>query len=30
MAFTVGGDEAANDLFELYDHTLSTLEAYLE
>lgn len=30
MAFTVGGNEAANDLFGLYDHTLSTLEAYLE
>lgn len=30
MAFTVGGDDAAGDLFGLYDHTLSTLEAYLE
>jgi zinc/manganese transport system substrate-binding protein len=30
MAFTVGGDDAADDLFGLYDHTISTLEAYLE
>lgn len=30
MAYTVGGDAAASDLFGLYDHTLSTLEANLE
>jgi hypothetical protein len=28
MAFTVGGAEAASDLFGLYEHTLSTLEEY--
>jgi len=28
MAFTVGGADAATDLFSLYEHTLSTLERY--
>ncbi|HSN52045.1 MAG TPA: zinc ABC transporter substrate-binding protein [Woeseiaceae bacterium] len=28
MAFTVGGADAASDLFGLYEHTIATLEAY--
>ena len=30
MAFTVGGDDAATDLFRLYDQTIATLEEYRE